>query len=102
MPSYIPGPGGSRVSFNITTPTVVKTGPGIVFRIFVINDPTADGSVNDVATTGGAAVSNQICAIPINNMGGATSPYVIDVIAPFYTGLVINPGTGGVVSVSYE
>jgi hypothetical protein len=53
------------------------------------------GTVNDAATTGAAAVANQIAAVP-NTLGASVS-----LNFPFDKGLVIVPGTGQVLAVSY-
>lgn len=105
MAKYRPGPGGSRVAFDITAPTVVKAVSaatdgfggwgGTVFRVYVNTAPSAAGSVHDAATTGAAAATNLIANIP-------PTAGVVEIIAPYYEGLCIDPGTGGVVSVSYE
>ena len=47
-------------AYNLTAATVVKTGAGYVGRISVIVAGSAAGTVNDVATTGGAAAANEI------------------------------------------
>lgn len=172
-----PGPGGSSVAFNISTPTQVKAGYGTVFRVYVNTAPTAAGGVYDVTTgttatavatinaTGvvtGATVFNSgsaytaaptvtfsapssgttatgtatidtasgvVTGITITNPGsGYTAPPTVtlsaptgggtagvanlisvipttagplEIVAPFYKGLYINPGTGGNVAVSY-
>jgi len=182
MPTYpqlsgiVPGPGGSRVAFNITAPTQVYTGAGNVFRVFVNTAPTAAGGVYDVATattasavatinatgvvtgvtvftpgagytsaptvtfsaptsgttaTGTATInsSGQVTSVTVTYPGsGYTSPPSVtfsaptgggtagatnlisaiplaagpvEIVAPFYSGLYVNPGTGGIVSVSY-
>ena len=96
-PTYRAGPAGSRSALNISTPTVIQaSGNGWVFGIEVITAPTAAGGVYDTTTTAGAATSNQMAAIAITdvhiNLGGK----------PFFNGLVVNPGTGGVVAVYYD
>lgn len=86
--------GGVSTALNVIAATVVKTGAGRVCRIFVNTAGSAAGTVSDVATTGGVAAANLIANIP------ATAG-VITLDAPFSTGLVITPGTGQVLSVSY-
>ena len=90
-----PSPGGSRVAFNITEPTQIKTGAGVVYRVYVNTAGTVAGGVYDMAEGGTAGADNLIKAIPI-------TAGVVEIIAPYYSGLYIDPGTGGVVSVSYE
>jgi acetyl-CoA carboxylase carboxyltransferase component len=93
---YRPGPGGARSTLNITAPTVVKASQGLVFRVSVITAPTVAGGIYDAATTAEAATSNQMAVI------GTTSTVINLGGAQFYNGLVINPGTSGVVAVFWE
>ena len=86
---------GNAVSFNITSPTVIKTGVGRVARVSVIVAGSTNGTINDVATTGGAAAANQLYTI-VDTVGN----YVVDM--PVSTGLVVVPGTGMTVAVSYS
>lgn len=94
----IPRAGGNANHLNITATTVIKATPGTVYRVIVNTAPTGAGGVYDVATTGGAAAANLICEIPT----GLTAPVIYDLTFPCTTGIVVNPGTGGVVSVSYS
>ncbi len=102
MPTYPqqagvrPGPGGAIVAFNITAPTQIVTEPyGVVFRVFVNTAPSVPGGVYDMAAGGTASADNLIAIIP-------TTSGPVEILAPFYSGLYINPGTGGVVSVTYD
>jgi hypothetical protein len=86
---------GKTAVYNITTATVVKATPGRLVRISVIVAGSAAGTANDCATTGAAAVGNQITVIP--NTVGPMQP--ID--WPCATGVVVVPGTGQTLAVSY-
>jgi hypothetical protein len=86
---------GLTVTFNVTAATVIKNSFGRVAKISVITAGSTAGSVNDAATTGAAAVGNQLAAIP-----NAVS--VIDLDMPFANGLVVTPGTGQVLAVSFQ
>ena len=98
MATYRAGPGGSHSQLNITATTLITATQGWVFRVAVITAPTAAGGVYDSATTAGAATTNQMAAIPI----AVSNESIIDLGgAPFFDGLVINPGTGGVVAVYF-
>lgn len=85
---------GRDAQLNIAAATVVKSGPGRVARVSVITAGSAAGTVNDCATTGAAATANQIATIP-----NAVGHYTIDF--PFNAGLVVVPGTGQVLAVSF-
>jgi len=56
---------------------------------------SAPGSVNDCATTGAAATANELAPLP-NALG------TIDLQFAYSTGLVIVPGTGQTLAVSYQ
>lgn len=95
---------GNAVAFNITTATEIKTGPGIVAKIFIIVAGSGLGSVNDCATVGAVAVGNQIASIGI--AGGAGTKYtagdILTIEAPFSLGLCVTPGTGSTLAVTYS
>lgn len=86
---------GRNSALNISTATVVKASSGRLVRIDVITAGSTAGTANDTTTTGGAAASNEIFAIP-NTIGS----YYLD--WPVANGIVIIPGTAQVVSVSYQ
>lgn len=93
---YRPSPGGVKVAFNVTAATQIKPSQGVVFRVFVNTAPRRrGGGVYDMADGGTAGADNLIAAIP-------AAAGIVEIIAPFYKGLYIDPGTDGVVSVSYE
>jgi hypothetical protein len=81
---------------DIAATTQVVTGQGHVYRVFIAVANTAAGGIYDSATTGGISTSNLIQAIPV----GQALPIELD--AEVFTGLVIDPGTGGTVSVTYD
>lgn len=87
-------PGGSSSALNLTAATLVKAGAGRLIRISVTVAGTAAGSANDAATTAGAAATNQLASIP-NAVG------VIYLDFPVTNGIVVTPGTGQSLSVSY-
>jgi hypothetical protein len=80
---------------DIAAATVVKAAPGTIYQVNVIVAGSTVGTVNDCATTGAAAVANQIATIPDTVGNYAVGPF------PMETGIVIVPGTGQTVSVSY-
>jgi hypothetical protein len=87
---------GESAAFNLTSGAkLIKVGPGRVGTLTTIVAGTTVGTVNDAATTGAAAIGNQIAAVP--NTLGASVPLNF----PFANGLVIVPGTGQVLAVSY-
>ena len=82
-------------TYNITSATVVKAAAGQVYKVSVIIAGSTPGTLNDTTTTGGATASNEIAVIP-NTVG------VYDVNWPANTGIVVVPGTGQTVSISWQ
>lgn len=95
----VPRYGGNASKLNVTTQTVVKATPGTLFRITVLTVATGGTfGANDAATTGAAAASNAILAIGASWPAAGT---VFELEWPCSNGIVVNPGTGGAVSVSF-
>jgi hypothetical protein len=92
---YFPRPGGNASKLNITAATVVKATPGTVYNVSVTTAGSTSGQVSDVATVAGVAVGNLVFDIP-NTVGN----YPINF--PCFAGIVVTPGTGQVLSVSYN
>jgi len=90
----VTNPGAASDHNNITAATVVKAAPGRLGLVSVIVAGSAVGTVNDVLTTGAAAVANQIGTIP-NTVGTYTFNW------PCAVGIIVVPGTGQTVAVSY-
>jgi hypothetical protein len=90
-----PAGSGGSTALGVTATTQIKVGAGTIATVNVIVAGTTPGTVNDAATTGAAAPANQIASIP--NVVGI---YVIGF--PFTNGLVVVPGAGQTLSVSYS
>lgn len=87
--------GGTSSRLNIAAATVVKATPGRVCQVSVVTAGSTLGTINDVATTGAAAAANQVGSAP--NTAGAVVPLNF----PCAVGIVVVPGTGQVLAVSY-
>jgi len=85
---------GTKTFLNITTPTVVKTVAGRVARVNVLVAGSANGTINDAATTGAVATSNEIAVIP-----DVIGSYSYDF--PCANGIVVTPGTGQTLAISF-
>lgn len=85
---------GLKSTLNITAATVVKAAPGRACKLSVIVAGSAAGTVNDVLTTGAAAAANQIAVAP-NTVG------TIDLDWPCAVGIVVVPGTGQTLALSW-
>ena len=96
------GLSGSKSTLNISgTPQLVSNtttssySERRIARVNVLVAGTAPGSVNDAATVALAALANQVFVVP--NVAGT---YYLDF--PMLSGIVITPGTGQTVAVSYD
>lgn len=89
-----PYPGGNRSVLNITAATVVKATSGVLVTVSVFVAGSAAGAAYDLATNTPAA-ANEIGVIP-NAVG------LYEFQWPCSTGILIVPGTGQSVSVSYS
>jgi len=87
-------PGPQKTKLNITTQTVLKAAPGDVVRVVVQAAGSATGTINDCATTAAVSTANQVAVIP-----ETVGP--IDLEFPCLVGIVVTPGTGQSVAVSY-
>jgi hypothetical protein len=85
---------GDSSKLDITAQTLVKGAPGRIMRVSVVVAGTAAGTVNDAATTGAASASNAVATIP--NAIGVTA-----LNFPCFNGIVVTPGAGQTLSVSY-
>jgi hypothetical protein len=83
---------GNQISADITTATLLKKGSGRVATVSIIVGG-ASGFIYDAASN--AATSNPIYIIP-NTVG------IIFVNLPVVNGIVVAPGAGQTVSVSYS
>lgn len=85
---------GLLSTLNITAATIVKASAGRIFRFSVVVAGSATGTVNDCATTAAAAASNQIATTP-TTLGTTILNW------PCTTGIVIVPGTGQTIAVTW-
>ena len=88
---------GLKSVLNITAATLVKASAGRLATISVLVVGTTVGSANDSATVAGAAPANQIAVIP---EAVTTSPLVMNF--PCKNGIVVTPGTGQTLAVSFS
>lgn len=88
-----PTPGGARTAYGLTGATVVKGTKGVLFRVSVLVAGTAAGTAYDFNSI--TSPTNEIGVIP-------ATVGIYEFIWPCSTGIVIVPGTGQTVSVSYE
>jgi len=85
---------GQTSTKNVSASTVIKATAGRVFRVSVVTAGSAAGAVHDTTTTGAVAAANKIATIP-NTVG------IYDLNWPCASGIVLVPGTGQVLAISY-
>jgi hypothetical protein len=91
---------GSTAKYNIIVPTVIKATAGRLAKIIVNTAATAGSvSAHDCATLGAASAANQIYGVGAA-WPAAGTPIPLD--WPCATGIVVDPGTGGNISVSFD
>jgi hypothetical protein len=94
----VPRPGGSLSSLNVSAKTAIKASSGTVYRV-VVNAAATAGTfgIYDAATTTTTA-ADQIFVATASWPAAGTVLYLE---FPCANGIVVDPGTGGNVSVSY-
>jgi len=99
MPQYntVTLSGATSTVLDITTETLIKAGTGALFAVSVTTAGTSNGFVYDSATVGNAGTTDQIL-----NFGSVIGKTDFATGFPYKNGLVVNPGTGQVVSVAYR
>jgi hypothetical protein len=85
----------NKRALNITSNTVVKASAGFVVTLVVLDAGSANGGLFDTDTVGAAAAANEIFAIP--QVAGV---YTINF--PASSGIVVKPGTGQTIAISYS
>jgi hypothetical protein len=96
-------PGSTSSSLNATAAKVIKATAGRVAKVTIINAGATSGAftLNDCATTGAAAASNEIWTLPQAsslNVAGA----VFELDWPCATGIVLSGVVaGGTVAISF-
>ena len=86
---------GTKTFFNITTTTLIKAGTGRIAKISVLVAGSGNGAVHDAATTGAVAAANKLAVIL------DTSTTILNIDMPVFNGIVVVPGTGQTLAVSF-
>ena len=85
---------GTLTSATVTASTLVITGGGRLVNFAVVVAGSANGKIHDSATVADISASNAICATP-QTVG------VFQTGQTFTSGLVIAPGTGQSINITY-
>ena len=86
---------GTQTSATITAATVIYVGKGYLVNFSVVVAGSSAGTISNTGATGTVAAANALCAIP-------ATVGIIKVGQVFSTGLVVTPGTGQSVNVTYS
>lgn len=84
---------GSRLYSDITAATVVLSGQGRIARVSVVVAGSATGSIYDANDA--TATSNKLWTIP-------TTAGITEINLPVNNGIVVAPGTGQTIAISYS
>jgi hypothetical protein len=82
-------------ALNISSPKSVKNAGGTVLAATVVVAGTGPGTLHDCAMTAAADVSNQVASVP-----AAVGTYQINF--PCLVGIVVVPGAGQTLAVSFQ
>lgn len=89
-----PSPYGNLTQLDVTAATVIKATPGAVVTVAVVVAGSTAGAVYDATGTSGNSTANQVGVIP-----AAVGNYSMSF--PCINGIVVSPGTGQTLAVSY-
>lgn len=84
---------GSKLYSDITAATLVQTGQGRVARVSVVSTGGASGAIYDANSA--TATTDQIWVIP-------STAGVTEINLPVNNGIVVAPGVGQTVAISYS
>ena len=86
---------GNLTSATVTASTLVVTGQGRLVSVAVVAKGSGAGTINNAQTVAAAAASNVLLTVP------DTAETVLQAGQMFNLGLVIIPGTGQSINVTY-
>jgi hypothetical protein len=86
---------GTQTSATVTSSTLVVNGPGYLVNYSVLVAGSSAGTINNAVSTATAAAGNALCVVP-------ATVGVVKTGQLFTSGLVIVPGTGQSINVTYS
>jgi len=90
------GAAGTVTSATVTATTVIFVGSGRLVNVSVVINGSADGFIHNASTAAGITNANALCAAPSAAVGVYPCGQV------FTNGLVIDPGAGQSINVTYS
>jgi hypothetical protein len=86
---------GTQTSVTVTSATVIYVGNGYLVNFSVVVAGSTVGTISNTGSTSTVAATNALCTIP-------ATVGIVKVGQVFSTGLVVTPGTGQSVNVTYS
>jgi len=86
---------GTQTSLTITAPTLIYNGAGYLVSFSVVVAGSAAGTISNTNAVASVAAANALCTIP-------ATVGIVKVGQVFSTGLVVTPGTGQSINVTYS
>ena len=86
---------GTQTSATITAATVIYVGKGYLVNFAVVVAGATAGTISNTGAISTVAAANALCIVP-NTIG------IVNVGQVFSTGLVVTPGTGQSINVTYS
>ena len=84
---------GSKFYSGITAATLIQSGQGRIARVSVTVAGSADGAIYDANSA--SATTNKVMLVPKDHA-------IIDVNLPVNNGIVVVPGSGQTIAISYS
>ena len=86
---------GTTAVLGVSVPLLVTSGSGRLVNVYVITAGSTSGTIHDASSVAGATTGNTLFSIP-------TTTGITQVNSPYSAGLVIQPGTGQVINITYS
>ena len=86
---------GTQTSVTVTAATLIHTGPGYLVNFAVVVAGSTAGTINNANAIASVSAANTLCAVS-NTVGIVSAGQV------FSTGLVVTPGAGQSINVTYS
>ena len=86
---------GTQTSVTVTTATLIYVGAGYLVNFSVVVAGSTAGTISNTGAVATVAAANALCAIP-------ATVGVVKTGQIFSTGLVVTPGTGQSINVTYS
>lgn len=86
---------GTQTSVTVTAATVIYVGAGYLVSFSIVVAGSAAGTISNTNAVASVAAANALCATP-------ATVGIVKVGQVFSTGLVVTPGTGQSINVTYS